>query len=168
MDHTVCMHVFTALPLRWNDIGEDEEEELSLRKQTHPCTCDKFEAFLLTCTEEWMSQKIWKETKHLPGTAEQGNILCCCLVSLRFLCDIHSIHSARSWSWLRLRRGTQTASSSEPASAASTPPTTYSSTASMCWVQCLWHIWLVDGNTVMFHYRVTHHLDSYILLTSNW
>ena len=97
MDHTVCMHVFTALSLRWNDIGEDEEEELSLRKQTHPCTCDKFEAFLLTCTEEWMSQKIWKETKHLPGTAEQGNILCCCLVSLSFLRDIHSIHSVASY-----------------------------------------------------------------------
>ena len=33
-----------------------------------------------------------KETKQQPGTLEPGNILGCCLVFLRFLCVIHSIH----------------------------------------------------------------------------
>ena len=33
-----------------------------------------------------------KETKQQQGTAGPGNILGCCSVSLRFLCDIHSIH----------------------------------------------------------------------------
>ena len=42
---------------------------------------------------EWMLHRKQKETKQQPGTAEPGNILGCCLVSLRFLCDIHSIHS---------------------------------------------------------------------------
>ena len=41
---------------------------------------------------EWMSHRKRKETKQQPGTAGPGNILGCCLVSLRFLCDIHSIH----------------------------------------------------------------------------
>ena len=41
----------------------------------------------------WMSHRKRKETKQQPGTAGQGNILGLCLVSLRFLCDIHSIHS---------------------------------------------------------------------------
>ena len=40
-----------------------------------------------------MAHRLWKETKQQPGTAGQGNILVCCLVSLSFLCDIHSIHS---------------------------------------------------------------------------
>ena len=35
----------------------------------------------------------WKETKQHPGTDGLGNILGCCLVSLRFLRYIHSIHS---------------------------------------------------------------------------
>ena len=39
---------------------------------------------------EWGKQK---ETKQQPGTAKPGNILGCCFVSLRFLCNIHSIHS---------------------------------------------------------------------------
>ena len=42
---------------------------------------------------KWMSHRKWKETKQQPGTATQDNILGCCLVSLRFLCDIYSIHS---------------------------------------------------------------------------
>ena len=41
---------------------------------------------------EWMMHRKWKETKQQPGTAGPGNILGCCLVSLHFLCDIHSIH----------------------------------------------------------------------------
>ena len=43
------------------------------------------------CTEwmECMSHRQWKETKQQPGTAGQGNILGCCLVSSCFLCDIH-------------------------------------------------------------------------------
>ena len=39
-----------------------------------------------------MSHRKWKETKQQPGTAGPGNILGCCLVSLCFLCDIHSVH----------------------------------------------------------------------------
>ena len=45
---------------------------------------------------EWMermSHRKQKETKQQPGTAWPGNILGCCLVSLRFLCNIHPIHS---------------------------------------------------------------------------
>ena len=42
---------------------------------------------------EWMSHRKQKETKQQPGTAGPGNIIGCCLVSLRFLCDIPSIHS---------------------------------------------------------------------------
>ena len=42
---------------------------------------------------EWMSHMNWKDTKQQPCTSGQGNILGCCLVSLCFLCDIHSIHS---------------------------------------------------------------------------
>ena len=41
---------------------------------------------------EWMSHWKRKETRKHPGTVGPGNILGCCLVSLRFLCDIHSIH----------------------------------------------------------------------------
>ena len=44
----------------------------------------------------WMSPRKWKETKQQPGTAGPGNILGCCLVSFRFLRDIHSIHSVKS------------------------------------------------------------------------
>ena len=40
-----------------------------------------------------MSHRKWKETKQQPGTAGQGNVLGCCLVSLCFLCNIHSVHS---------------------------------------------------------------------------
>ena len=40
-----------------------------------------------------MSHRKQKETKQQPGTARPGNILGYCLVSLRFLCNIHSIHS---------------------------------------------------------------------------
>ena len=42
---------------------------------------------------EWMTHRKRKETKQQPGTAEPGNIPGCFLVSLRFVCDIHSIHS---------------------------------------------------------------------------
>ena len=48
---------------------------------------------LTTGWMEWMSHRKRKETKQQPGTARPGNILGCCLVSLRFLFDIHSIHS---------------------------------------------------------------------------
>ena len=41
---------------------------------------------------EWMAHRKQKETKQQPSTAGPGNILGCCLVSLRFLCNIHSIH----------------------------------------------------------------------------
>ena len=41
---------------------------------------------------ECMSHRKRKETKQQPDTAGPGNILGCCLVSLRFLWDIHSIH----------------------------------------------------------------------------
>ena len=53
---------------------------------------------LSACSEwmEWMSHRKRKEIKQQPGTAGQGNILGCCLVNLRFLCDIHSIHSVGS------------------------------------------------------------------------
>ena len=47
-------------------------------------------SFCLICTE-WMSHRKQKDTKQQPGTAGPGNILGCCLVSLCFLCDIHSI-----------------------------------------------------------------------------
>ena len=40
-----------------------------------------------------MSHRKLKETKQQPDTAGTGDTLGCCLVSLRFLCDIHSIHS---------------------------------------------------------------------------
>ena len=39
-----------------------------------------------------MSHRNTKVTKQQPGTAVHGNILGCCLGSLHFLCDIHSIH----------------------------------------------------------------------------
>ena len=42
-----------------------------------------------------MSHRKRKETKQQPGTAGQGNILGCCLVSLHFPCNIPSIHSVR-------------------------------------------------------------------------
>ena len=42
---------------------------------------------------DWMSHRKQKETKQQPGTAGPGNILGCFLVSLRFPCSIHSIHS---------------------------------------------------------------------------
>ena len=46
-----------------------------------------------------------KETKQQPGTAGPANILGCCLVSLRFLCDIHSVFvSATPISALERRR----------------------------------------------------------------
>ena len=35
----------------------------------------------------------WKVNKQQPGTAGTGNTLGCCLVSLRFRFEIHSIHS---------------------------------------------------------------------------
>ena len=38
---------------------------------------------------EWMPGRKQKETKQQPGTAGPYIILGCCLVSLRFLCDIH-------------------------------------------------------------------------------
>ena len=41
---------------------------------------------------QWMSHRKQKDTKQQPGTAGPGNIFGCCLVSLRFLCDIHCIH----------------------------------------------------------------------------
>ena len=44
-------------------------------------------------TTEWMAHRKRKETKQQPGTVRPDNILGCCLVSLRFLCDIHSTHS---------------------------------------------------------------------------
>ena len=47
---------------------------------------------LTTGWMEWMSHRKQKEAKQQPGTAEAGNILGWCLVSLRFLFDIHSIH----------------------------------------------------------------------------
>ena len=52
----------------------------------------------LLCTEwmEWMLHRKQKETKQQPGTAGPDNILGCCLVSLRFLCDIHSVRSYTS------------------------------------------------------------------------
>ena len=60
------------------------------------------------CTEcmEWMSHRKWKETKQQPGTAGPGDILLCCLVSLFFLCDIHSIHSVQRtiWNWSLVKR----------------------------------------------------------------
>ena len=34
--------------------------------------------------------RMWKETKQEPGTAEPGNMLCCCLVSFHFLWAILS------------------------------------------------------------------------------
>ena len=37
-----------------------------------------------------MVHRIWKETKQQPGTAGTGNMLGCCLVSLRFLWAILS------------------------------------------------------------------------------
>ena len=40
---------------------------------------------------EWMPHRKRKETKQPPGTAWPGNILGCCLVSLRFVCNIHSV-----------------------------------------------------------------------------
>ena len=46
---------------------------------------------------EWMSHRKQKATKQQRGTSGPGNILGCCLVSLRFLCDIHSIHSVISY-----------------------------------------------------------------------
>ena len=45
------------------------------------------------CYTEWMSHRKRKERKQQPGPAGPCNILGCCLVSLRFLRDIHSIHS---------------------------------------------------------------------------
>ena len=55
-----------------------------------------------------MAHRIWKETKHEPGTVGPGNILGCCLVSFHFLWDIlcpqavllrrlikHSIHEEK-------------------------------------------------------------------------
>ena len=38
-----------------------------------------------------MAHRKQKETKQQPGTAGPGYILGCCLASLRFLCDIHSV-----------------------------------------------------------------------------
>ena len=38
----------------------------------------------------------WREIQQQTGTAGPGNILSCCLVSLSFLCDIHSILSVES------------------------------------------------------------------------
>ena len=52
----------------------------------------------LVFTTEWMelmSHRKRKETKQQPGTDGPGNILGCCFVSLRFLWDIHYIHSVR-------------------------------------------------------------------------
>ena len=39
-----------------------------------------------------MAHRKWKEIKQQPGKAGPGNILGCCLVSLCFHRDIHSIH----------------------------------------------------------------------------
>ena len=44
-----------------------------------------------------MAHRKWKEIKQQPGTAGPGNILGCWLVSLFFLCDIHSTHSVQSY-----------------------------------------------------------------------
>ena len=52
-----------------------------------------FFPFPFTEWMERMSHRKWKETKQLPGTPQQGNIIDCCLVYLRFLWYIHSIHS---------------------------------------------------------------------------
>ena len=45
------------------------------------------------CSVLPMSHRKQKVTKQQPGTAGPGYRLGCCLVSLRFLCDLHSIHS---------------------------------------------------------------------------
>ena len=54
--------------------------------------CNFISCFYCTEWMEWMSHKKHKETKQQPGTAGPGNILGCCLVFFRFLCNIHSIH----------------------------------------------------------------------------
>ena len=52
---------------------------------------------------EWMSHRKWRDTKQQPGTGGPGNILGCCLVSLRFLCDLHTIHNVEIALTLLLR-----------------------------------------------------------------
>ena len=41
-----------------------------------------------------MSHRKWRETKQQPSRATSGHKICCCLVSLHFLCDILSTHTA--------------------------------------------------------------------------
>ena len=49
-------------------------------------------SYTITEWMEWMSHRKRKETKQQPGPAGPGSILGCCLFSLSFLCDLHSIH----------------------------------------------------------------------------
>ena len=57
------------------------------------CSC-KSGRIGMACTGRMgrMAHRKWQETKQQPDTAGPGSILGCCSVSLRFLCDIHSIH----------------------------------------------------------------------------
>ena len=48
-----------------------------------------------------MSHRKWKETKQLPGTAESGNMLGCCLVSFHFLWAILSTSTVYGSSLVR-------------------------------------------------------------------
>ena len=54
----------------------------------------KMNAFHFNYTEwiEWLSHREQIETKQQPDTAWPSSIPGCCLVYLRFLCNIHSIH----------------------------------------------------------------------------
>ena len=53
----------------------------------------EFISFCIFCTGRmgWMAHRKWKEIKQQPGTAGQGNMLGCCLLSFHFLWAIHPI-----------------------------------------------------------------------------
>ena len=76
------------------DERRDQTDQVVVHVRGVPAIMD----YIILYTEwmEWMSHRKWKETKQQPGTAGQGYILGCCLVSLRFLGDIHSIHPVQS------------------------------------------------------------------------
>ena len=66
---------------------------------------DIFSTCAICDSTEWMeylSRRKRKETKEQPGTAGPDNILGYCLVSLCFLCNIHSIHHVVTYSSQRL------------------------------------------------------------------
>ena len=80
------------------DLGSGMDK-LLIRGHNFQTEGEKMDLKRTTEWMEWMWHMKQKETKQAPGTSGPGNILGCCLVSPRLLCDIHSIHPVTQMWW---------------------------------------------------------------------